>query len=270
MRLSRHTLRTGVALLALCVGLAARAEQRRASVTAFVPSQPDLGRASAMLKLAKWQAKAREHGVTLRAFALHAGQKFANKVVTADITPSGEIINDDTHHGIAAALALSRLTEVPLTVTADIEKDYTGWTDAAFAEDYIARGKGRFRPEMDHRTPLQKMRSLPSSYDLMGNDTLRSTIDTALTLLRLDGEMFHKYTEVDLSRYMRENGALEALLRGTPRRGTWTEVPDDRVFDPHFVGRLSDMLKRPALRSFLISHAASPESAAKISKRLAK
>jgi hypothetical protein len=258
--LTRTGLRLATALTLLALVGQAAAAPIAIPVDQFRPTQHTIGKASAMLSLDQWKRDAAQRHMSLAEYARTVLQPALEKrVVPAVIDPRGRMRNTDAHHRIAALLALQQETGVVLTLKTDVVVDYRGQSERAFATDFVDRlKKGWFEPKVRRRSPLAMVRSLPLSFAQLGDDPLRSSIDTAFDKLGLSGGMFSDYVEFRVGEMLVARGLLHRLrARGLIGKKD-KNIPPDRVFSPRVVDEIVAALREPEMRELLVTHARNP------------
>ncbi len=263
-----------IALLAsFGLGSALAGLPKTTNVGELYASQEKLGFASANLNLKEWKQKAKRKGISLRKMAAsQVRDKALEKRVPVYIHPSGKIIQSDKHNGVWSLAKLQRKTGVPLQVTLDVKLDGTGMSKREFAHAFFTtQGKGRISPKREHETEVQKMdHFLQHKTHELGNDTLRSTIDTAFERLGLEGEMFSDYIEIDVGRLMRDQNIFKDMRAAGLLKKGQDEIPEHKAFKPRIVKFVTARLKDPALRDYLIGRARTPDQVPIIEKLLAE
>ena len=263
---------TGSLLAAALVAWAGIASAERAVVPVMKirVSQPAIGIDSAKIDYKSWKQQAKKRGISLKKMARKLRSEALEKVLPGDLDPDGMVIQSDKHNGAWRFQTLQKKTGVKLKVTVDIEEDYRGLSQEAFANAYVASGKGRFDPALDGKAPVEKMASLPRRAIALKDDKLRSSIDTVFDKLGLAGEMFKDYVEIDVGRRLREDNVFRRLRKeGLLAKGD-REVPRKKVFARPIIKSLTAMLRAPEMREFLVARARTPADVPKILARLDK
>jgi len=203
-----------VAVLALAGGTAGAAESaartarpdlsRPQPVKTFRPSQVGLGRDLVRYLERRWTLKAKLRGETLRSFV---EGKAARTEVPVVVTPSGQLMALDRHHHITALRELADRTGIEVALPIRVVKDYRGYSQSEFAEHFVNRLQlGYFPPGLDNLSALEKMKLLPTSFDQMQNDPVRSAIGIAFRELDIHYIPMENYAELKLGQVAVERG----------------------------------------------------------------
>jgi len=173
-------------------------------ITAFRPTQTGVGRGLVQSLEEKWDRKAKRHGEPL-VDLLKA--KAARTEVPVVVSPSGELLALDRHHHITALRELGEREGLHLKLPVDIVKSYQGWSEAAFAADFVSHG-GHFSPEARGLSPRQKLRLLPKSFDEMKDDPVRSAVGFAFRDLGLRHIPMKDYAELTVGDVAESRGLV--------------------------------------------------------------
>lgn len=258
------------ALLALLLSTAAIAAPRLTPVDQFAPTQVGIGRASAMVHLDDWKAAAKRKDMSLKKYAKKILQReLGEHPVPVVIDPQGRIRNTDAHHHITALLELEKETGYAVKLRTKVRKDYRGYSEAAYAKDFIERlDLGWFNKRVRDKSDVVKIESLPDRYAQLKNDPMRSVVDTAFEKLGLDGKMFTDYVEFRVGEALVEQGLMARLRkRGLLAKGA-RAIADEDVFDKKIVKQVIKMLRKPEMRALLLDNARTKTSAKQIEDAL--
>jgi hypothetical protein len=259
-----------LALLLSATAVTAYGAPRLTAVDKFAPTQVGVGRASAMVHLDDWKAAAKRKDMSLKKYAKKILQRELDEhAVPVVIDPQGRIRNTDAHHHITALLELQKQTGYAVKLRTKVLKDYRGYTEAAYAKDFIhTLDKGWFARSVRDRSDLVKIESLPDRYSQLKNDPMRSVVDTAFEKLGLDGKMFTDYVEFRVGEALLERGLMVRLRdKGLVAKGA-RSIPDRDVFDKKIVKQVIKQLRKPEMRALLLDNARTKTSAKQIGDAL--
>ncbi len=172
------------------------------------PTQMEIGRALVEIRATELLVEAAGINVRPRDYVL----KFRNKKpVPAVISPRGEFFITDSHHGISIIYRmLGKTADVKLKI--EIVRDYREaktdgslWTYEEFifnlqaATESGGLAKGQFSKDVKNKSPEARFAYLPSRYDMLLDNPLRSLVGAAFTLRGLSPSNYKDYIEFDVA-----------------------------------------------------------------------
>jgi len=241
-------------VLPLVVALLAvgNAHAKRIAIDDMAPGQWRLGKAASKKYLPAWRADAKKLGLSLTEYGRQVlAPNIADRKLAGWVDPAGTFHPTDMHHRITALQELERMTGVKFKIHSKVVKDYSGWSERAYAEDLYQRKlvyAGAAPRGLDREAAVDR---LPKTFGALRNDPLRSTLDSAFERLGLAGSDFTPFIEFKVGRRLTQQG-LYAKLRadGIIPKGA-RSIPADRALDKDVVGAVVDFMKQDPIRKYL-------------------
>lgn len=200
--------------LVLCFSVSAAAKDKFALPKELAPTQTEYGAYAAGFKQETWKQAAQAKGVSFEAYVRgDLKDAFASKAIPAIIDPSGQLRVLDGHHKLSALRAIERELGITTPVKLDIVKDYRGYSRQRYAEHLVNKlGKGYFGPSAAG-TAAEKVATLPSSFDGLVDNPLRSVLGVVFTKSGLEGSWFADYIQFYLGEKLIEAGLSNDLRK---------------------------------------------------------
>ncbi len=227
------------------------------SISAFKPTQMEIGKMAVRSYVAKWKAEARASGMR---FSTYAGKvlapDFAKEVLPAIIDPDGVYRNTDGHHRITALLEVSRQTGVQFSFGVRLLKDYRGWKFDDYANHFVRKlAKGQFTTAVSKLGPTERMQHLPNDYGSLKNNPLRSTFEAVFADLGIKGGMMRDYIDFRAAQKLLDRGLIAKLAQHGIVDEHARTVPAKLAMDDKLVKFVEHQLGKDKMKKFLLDNA---------------
>lgn len=172
------------------------------------PTQMEYGEALVTIRANELILEAAKTGLRPREFII---KNKLDKPIPAVISPRGEFFSTDSHHGIAILYKMLGKTadlKLPLEIIRDYRQtkaDGTQWTYEEFIfnlQSPVEEGglaKCQFSKNIKNKSPEARFAYLPTRYDMLANNPLRSLVGSAFSRHKISASAFKDYIEFDVA-----------------------------------------------------------------------
>lgn len=234
-------------LLALVVSGPALAQAARlvpAKVLDVKPTQAEIGLAAVDAKLDEWRFEAQRARVPFRDWAERVLlPRMGDTVIEGIVDPRGNVRITDGHHRTTALRRLARETGLPFAIKVSVIADYTGKSDAEYANHFLGvLKKGWFMPQARDLPPVKRLATLPNDFESLHDNPMRSAVDAAMERAGVAASDMVDYIQFYAGDFLLEHGLVDELrARGALPRGA-RSLSSERCLDPAVLDVLGERL----------------------------
>ncbi|MBT8492023.1 MAG: hypothetical protein KJO07_03095, partial [Deltaproteobacteria bacterium] len=241
-----------IVILASATAAGGEPAQRLVQAKDVGPTQVEIGHYAAGFKLQTWKNEAKAAGVTFNSYVKNQlTAKFDGKPIPAIIDPKGKVRMLDGHHKLTALRTIEREMGIKVLVRIQVVHDYKGQSFDRYARHLVGTlGKGYFGAKPP-ASAIAKVKTLPSSFDKLGDNPLRSVLGVVFTKSGLEGSWFADYIQFHLGEKLMAGGLEKELQRQglTDRNG---KLASDSAGNPRVIKAVTRMVfSNPKLDSYL-------------------